>query len=168
MHYFLTICRSWQLSDFFRCKTVTFPSFFTDLQRKKSYRGLKRNLLSLEEEELPTPLPLLPAHITSSHPESLLAYSTPTMAAKCLNLPPVPSTVTSFPLSNAPLPTPAGWWCRPSSSPLSLARDDDDGSDVHCCSCCRVVVVLVVMLVVVLLLSIIPSRRCCHRSRCHH
>ena len=113
----------------------------------------------MEEEELPTPLaPSPPRSPPTSHPESSLAYSPPTMAAKRLNLPPVPSTVTSFPLSNAPLPT---WWRRPSSSPSSQARDDDDGSDVHRCSCCRVVVVLVVMLVVVLLLSVVPSRRCC-------
>ena len=90
------------------------------------------------------------------------------MAAKCINLPPVRSTVTSFPLSDAPLPTPAGWWCHLSSLPLLLARDDDDGSDIHCCSICRVVVVLVVMLVVVLLLSVVPSHCCCHRRRCHH
>ena len=62
------------------------------------------------------------------------------MAAKSLNLPTVPSTVSSFPLSNAPLPTPDGWWRRPSSSLSSLARDNDNGSDVHCCSCRRVVV----------------------------
>ena len=60
------------------------------------------------------------------------------MAAKRLNLPTVPSTVASFPLSNAPLPTPAGWWRRPSSSLSSLARDDDHGSDIHRCSCRRV------------------------------
>ncbi len=89
------------------------------------------------------------------------------MVAKCLNLPPVPSTVTSFTLSDAPLSTPAGWWRCPSSSRSSLARDDNDDSDVHCCSCCRVVVVLVVMLVVVMLLSVVLSRCCCHRCRCH-
>ncbi len=100
---------------------------------------------------------------TTSHPESSLAYSPPTMAAKRLNRPTVLSTVASFPLSNAPLPTPAGWWRPPSSSLSSLARDDDDGSDVHHCSCCRVVVVLIVRLVVVLLLSVVPSGRCCHR-----
>ena len=66
-----------------------------------------------------------------------------------------------FPLSNAPLLTPAGWWRRPSSSPSSLTRDDDDSSDAHRCSCRRVIFVLVVMLVVVLLLSVVPSRRCC-------
>jgi hypothetical protein len=91
------------------------------------------------------------------------------MAAKHLNLPPVSSTVASFTLSNAPpLPTtPTRWWRRPSTSRSSLARDNDDGSDVHRCSCRRVVVVLVVMLVVVLSLSVVPSRRCCHRRRCH-
>ena len=89
------------------------------------------------------------------------------MAAKRLNLPPVPSTVASFTLSNAPLPTPAGWWHRPSSSRSSLTRDDDNGSDVHRCSCRRVVGVLFVMLVVVLLLSVVLSRCCCHRPRCH-
>ena len=83
------------------------------------------------------------------------------MAAKRFNLPPVPSTVASFPLSNVPLPTPAGWWRCPSSSSLSLARDNNDGSNVHHCSCCRVVVVLVAMLAVVLLLSVVPSRCCC-------
>ena len=84
------------------------------------------------------------------------------MAAKHLNLPPVPSTVASFPLSsNAPLPTPARWWRRLSSSPSLLARDDDDGSNVHRCSCCRVDVVLVDMLVILLLLSVVPSHHCC-------
>jgi hypothetical protein len=70
------------------------------------------------------------------------------MAAKRLNLPPVPSMVTSFPRSNAPLPTPVRWWRHPSSSPSSLARVEDDGRDVHRCSCrvgchvgCRVVFV---------------------------
>ena len=92
------------------------------------------------------------------------------MAANRLNLPPVPSTVASLTLSDAPLPTPAGWcgvWRRPSSSRSLLARDDDNSSNVYRCSCHLVVVVLVVMLVVVLLLSVVPSRRCCHRCRCH-
>ena len=99
--------------------------------------------------------------------ESSLAYSPPTMAAKRLNLPPVPSTVASFTLFDAPLSTPAGWGHRPTSLRSSLARDNDDDSDVHRCSCRCVVVVLVVMLVVVLLLSVVPSRRCCPRRRCH-
>ena len=62
-------------------------------------------------------------------------------------------------------------WHRPSSSRSSLARDYVNGSNVHRCSCRLVVVMLVVMLivmlVVVLLLSVVPSRRCCHRCRCH-
>ena len=167
MRNFLTISRSWQLREFFRCKTVTFPSLLTILQRKNSYRGLKRN--SILRGRGTNSLYSLSSPPTS-HPESSLAYSSPTMATKHLNLPPVPSTVASCTLSDAPLPTPAGWWRRPSSLRLSLARDDDNGSDVHRCSCsCRhVVVILVVMLVVVLLLlSIIPSRCCCHRHRYH-
>ena len=80
------------------------------------------------------------------------------MAAKRLNLSPVPIRVASFTLSDTPLPTPTGWWRCLSSSRSLLARDDDDGSDVHRCSCPRVAVVLVVMLVVVLMLSIVPSR----------
>ena len=60
------------------------------------------------------------------------------MAAKRLNLPPMPSTVASSPLSNAPLLPPPGG--------SSLARDnDDDGSDIHRCSCYHVVVVLVLL-----------------------
>jgi hypothetical protein len=56
---------------------------------------------------------------------------------------PVPSTVTYFPLSNAPLPTPTGWWRHPSSLPSSLVivRDDYNGSDIHPCSCHCVFVV---------------------------
>ena len=159
--FFDSIGRSWRLSDFFRCKTVTFPSCFTVLQRKKCTDYSLR-----EEEELKSLSLFSPP---TSHPESSLAYSTPTMAAKRLNLPPVPSTVASFTLSDALLPTPARWWRRPSSSRLLLARDDDDGRDVHRCSCRHVVVVLVVivMLVVVLLLSVVPSPRCCHRRHCH-
>jgi len=107
----------------------------------------------------------------TSSPRVIPSNSPPTMAAKRLNLPPVPITVASYTLSDAPLPTPAGWWRCPSSLRLSLARDDDNGSDVHRCSCsCRhVVVILVVMLVVVLLLllSVIPSHCCCHRHRYH-
>ncbi len=108
-------------------------------QQRNSHIGLKRN----------------------PHPELSLAYSPPTMAAKRLNLPSVPSTVASLPLSDAPLPTPAKWWHRPSSLRLSFARDDNDGSGVHRCSlssCCCVLVVML-MLVVVLLLSVVPSRR---------
>ena len=109
-------------------------------------------------------------YIREVSPANTMAYDTyspPTMAAKRLNLPPVPSTVTSFTLSDAPLPTPAGWWRHPSSSQSLLIRDDNNGRKLHRCSCHCVVVVLVVMFVVVLLLSAIPSRRFCHRCRCH-
>ena len=106
----------------------------------------------------------------TSSPRVIPSTSPPTMAAKRLILPPVPITVASYTLSDAPLPTLARWWRRPLSLQSLLARDDDDGSDVHCCICsCRhVVVVLVVMLVVMLLLlSVIPSCCCCHCHRYH-
>jgi len=153
-----------RVSEFLCSQIVTFLSFLTICKQRNSYRGLKRNVVSTGGG---TMVPLALSSPPTSHPESSLAYSPPTMAAKHLNLPPVPSTVTSFLLSNAPLPTPAGWWHRPSPLPSSLARDNNDGSDIHRCSCRRVVVVLFVMLVIVLLLSIVPSRRRCHRH-CHH
>ena len=82
------------------------------------------------------------------------------MAAKHLSLPPLPSTVLTFPLSNAPLTTPAGWWHRPSSLPSSLAKDEDNGSNVHRCSSCHVVVMLLSCW-----LSCLLSCCCCPSSR---
>ena len=117
-----------------------------------------KSLVSLEERNY------LPPHISPGVIPSIL---TTYHGRQTPQPPPVPSSVASFPLSNAPLPTPAGWWCCPSSLRSLLARDDNDGRNVQLCSCPRVVVVLVVMLIVVLLLSVVPSCCCCHCRRCH-
>jgi hypothetical protein len=106
------------LANFFADKiTVTFLSFLTIIcQGRNSYRGQEESSI-LRGGGTIDPLSL--SSPPTSHPESslALAYSPPTMAAKRLNLPPVPSTVPSFPLYNAPLPTPAGWWRQ--QTPLS-------------------------------------------------
>ena len=64
--------------------------------------------------------------------------------------------LTSFFLSNAPLPTPNRWLHCLSSSKLSLAGDENDGSYIqHCSFCCRVVVELVFVLVLMLVVALV-------------
>ena len=110
--------------------------------------------------------PRRPSQHTHTHPESSLAYSPPTMAAKCLNLSLCRARSPIFPYPMPLfLPPPGGGVIRPLYHRRSLSL----GTTTTEATFILVVVIvfslyLVVMLIVVFVLSVIPSRRCC---RCH-
>ena len=126
----------------------------TFCQRRNSYRGLKRNLVSLEEEELPTPSPSPPhPHLIRSH-------------LKHTHHPPWPPNISSFLLCRArsplfpyptplSLPPPSGGVVRPLHHSRSLGTT-------------TTAVMFIVVVVVVLLpywLSCWLSFCCCPLSR---
>ena len=126
----------------------------TFCQRRNSYRGLKRNLVSLEEEELPTPSPSPPhPHLIRSH-------------LKHTHHPPWPPNISSFLLCRArsplfpyptplSLPPPSGGVVRPLHHSRSLGTT-------------TTAVMFIVVVVVVLLLywlSCWLSFCCCPSSR---